>query len=141
MEGFPTYYVVSNLGKTTDYDSDGVKRFTDPIEGKTTTVTSGNSSGINSGKTIIGVYPVYHNVSSNSLNADTTTKMSLSTNTSYSISGIPSEEASGKQFIFDFPENATISSMSVTPLPGKYNVYSNINGDTIDSSFNKSHGS
>lgn len=141
MEGFPTYYVVSNLGKTTDYDSNGVKRFTDPIEGKTTTVTSGNSSGVSSSKTIIGVYPVYHNVSSNSLNTDTTTKMSLSTNTSYSISGIPSEEASGKQFIFDFPENATISSMSVTPLPGKYNVYSNINGDTIDSAFNKSHGS
>lgn len=140
MEGFPTYYVVSNLGKTTDYDSNGIKRFTDPIEGKTTTVTSGNSSGVSSSKTIIGVYPVYHNVSSSSLGSDTTTKMSLSTSTSYTISNVPSEEASGKQFIFDFPENATVSSMSVKPLPGKYNVYSNISGNSIGSSLDYSHG-
>ena len=58
----------------------------------------------------------------------------------YSISNIPSEESLGKQFIFDFPANASISGVTITPLPSKYKVYSNINGTVIGSTFNKDHG-
>ena len=93
-----------------------------------------------SSSSITCVYPVYHNVSSNMFGTDTTVKMSLSTETAYSIQNVPSEESSGKQFMFDFPENATIAEVTIMPLPSKYKVYSNINGTAIGSSFDKDHG-
>lgn len=128
----PVYYGVSNIGNT----SESYKSIL--LSEQTKSVTSSGTSSAS--KSVTGVYPCYHNVSSGSLLDDTTTKLALQTTTTFTIQNIPSEESFGKNFMFDFPANASISNLTITPIPTKYKVYSNINGTAIGSSFNNDHG-
>lgn len=122
----PVYYGVSNIGNTSESYKSTL------LSAQTKSVTSsGNSSA---SKSVTGVYPCYNNVSSGSLLDSSTVRFALQTTTTFTIENIPSEEASGKKFMFDYPAHKTISAFQMKLEPTSYNYYTNIsNGSLTDS--------
>ena len=110
---YPEYYIVSNLGNTSDD-----KKLSKSSE------TSGSVSSITNSATIsvTGVYPVYVNISSGNF-VDEPLKMSLTTSSSFEFN-VPSEVASDIHFTFDYPSTHSVTSFKVKDLSGNFVDYS-----------------
>ena len=110
---YPEYYIVSNLGNTSDD-----KKLSKSPE------VSGTLSAIESSVSIsvTGVYPVYVNISSGSF-VDEPIKMSLTTSNIFEFS-VPSEVASEKHFSFYYPSGRVVESFEIKDLSGNYVAYS-----------------
>ena len=138
IDEIPDCYWVSNLGKTNK------NKYTNKILAKNVEVSCGNLTSPQSTATfkIYGTLPAFNNVSSGSLNSDTIVEMPLSSSKIFTISTVPSEERSNNLFMFDFPSDASISSMEIVPLANQYNIYSNIDltNNTITSLATHDHG-
>ena len=116
----PSYFGVSNLGNTKD------ACISSKVSAQTKEVTSyGTISG---SKTITGVYPCFHNKTK--LGEEPTTKL-LQESAIITFESIPSEEVSGKSFMFDYPAGKLISVMQILNQPTAYDYYTNISGDTL----------
>ena len=109
---YPEYYVVSNLGNLNVDEklqkSDVVNKTINPII---------DSKDI----LVVGVYPVYVNISSGSL-VDEPIKMSLTTSNVFEFE-VPSEVSSGFYFTFDYPSTHNIISFEIKDLTGKFVNY------------------
>jgi hypothetical protein len=120
---------VSNLGNTSeDYKST-------LLQGKTETVTSFGTSSTS--KTIKCAYPCYHNKSD--LGNAPSTKI-LQESSSFTIETIPSEEAVGKSFVFEYPAHKTVNSVKSLLKPFEYTYYTNISGGALVESVSTSAG-
>lgn len=119
----PVYYGVSNIGNTRETTKSTLL----PAQSKSV-ISSGNSSA---SKSVTGVYPCYYNVSSGVLQDTAVTKYTLQTSTTFTITNVPSEEISGKHFIFEYPSHKTVSSFYTLLQPNSYNYYTNISGGTL----------
>ena len=129
-------YIISNLGKT------DIDHYVEYVPNLTSEINCGNltTPSTTSTFTIYGTLPVFHNIKNNSFNADADVEMKLTTNKTFTITGIPSEERESGNFMFDFPEEASVSSVTIIPNPTKYKIYSNIDSNKIGTSFTKDHG-
>ena len=110
---YPEYFVISNLGKT---DVNKKLPKASAVNGSLSSITKSASISV------IGVYPVYVNISSGSF-VDEPIKMSLTTSNIFELD-VPSEVASEKHFTFDYPATHTISSFEIKDLSGNFVDYS-----------------
>ena len=117
IDEIPSYYYLSNIGKTSS------DRKTNVIASNSVEETFDKTS--TSSSSVSCVYPVYHNVLNSTFNDDTLVEMGLSTSKTYTVSNIPSEETTDKTFIFEYPSNNQIKSVNTTPIPSAYKVYTN----------------
>ena len=110
---YPAYYIVSNLGNTSED-----KKLAKSSE------TSGTISSVtkNAEITVTGVYPVYVNIDSGSF-VDEPLKMSLTTSSTFEFN-VPSEVASDIHFTFDYPSTHRVTSFKVKDLSGNFVDYS-----------------
>lgn len=110
---YPEYYIVSNLGNTSDD-----KKLSKSSE------TSGTVSSVTKSSTIsvTGVYPVYVNISSGSF-VDEPLKIPLTTSSVFEFN-VPSEVASDIHFTFDYPYTHSVTSFEVKDLSGNFVDYS-----------------
>lgn len=109
---YPEYYVVSNLGKT---DVNNKLSKSGEINATLNSITD-NSKSI----TVIGVYPVYTNIKSNSLvNVNDMEEMDLTDSDTIELI-VPSEVASQKHFTFDYPSPHEVISFMVKDVGGNF---------------------
>lgn len=110
---YPEYYIVSNLGNTSED-----KKLSKSSE------TSGNVSSVTKSETIsvTGVYPVYVNIISGGF-VDEPLKMSLTTSSIFEFN-VPSEVASDIHFTFDYPSTHSVTSFKIKDLSGNFVDYS-----------------
>lgn len=78
----------------------------------------GNTSATNS-VTVTGVYPCYTNISGSALVSEPTTKLGLTTGSSFTVNNVPAETAS-VHFKFAFPADRTVSSFKVKDPSGRF---------------------
>jgi hypothetical protein len=107
---YPEYYVVSNLGKT---DVNKKLSKSGEINATLNSITD-NSKSI----TVIGVYPVYTNIKSDSL-VDGMEEMDLIDSDTIELI-VPSEVASQKHFTFDYPSSHEVISFMVKDVGGNF---------------------
>lgn len=107
---YPEYYVVSNLGKT---DVNKKLSKSGEINATLNSITD-NSKSI----TVIGVYPVYTNIKSDSL-VDDMEEMDLTDSDTIELI-VPSEVASQKHFTFDYPSSNEVISFMVKDVGGNF---------------------
>jgi hypothetical protein len=107
---YPEYYVVSNLGKT---DVNKKLSKSGEINATLNSITD-NSKSI----TVIGVYPVYTNIKSDSL-VDDMEEMDLTDSDTIELI-VPSEVASQKHFTFDYPSSHEVISFMVKDVGGNF---------------------
>ena len=107
---YPEYYVVSNLGKT---DVNKKLSKSGEINATLNSITD-NSKSI----TVIGVYPVYTNIKSDSL-VDDMEEMDLTDGDTIELI-VPSEVASQKHFTFDYPSSHEVISFMVKDVGGNF---------------------
>ena len=90
-----------------------------------------NSVSGSSSFTVTGVYPVYTNISGNTLLSDATVRQTLTSSSTFTFNSVPSEVISGKPFMFDFPSSKGISSFEIkqpdaenpwAPFSGNYTI-------------------
>jgi hypothetical protein len=109
---YPEYYVVSNLGKT---DVNNKLSKSGEINATLNSITDNNKS-----ITVIGVYPVYTNIKSNSLvNVNDMEEMNLTDSDTIELI-VPSEVASQKHFTFDYPSTHEVTSFEIEDLKGNF---------------------
>jgi hypothetical protein len=109
---YPEYYVVSNLGNT---DLDKKLDKSNSVDGTLSSKTVTESISV------IGVYPVYVNIDSDSLVEDTI-KIDLTTSNTFEFN-VPSEVTSEMYFKFDYPATHSITSFEIKDLTGKFVKY------------------
>lgn len=107
---YPEYYVVSNLGKT---DVNKKLSKSGEINATLNSITD-NSKSI----TVIGVYPVYTNIKTDSL-VDDMEEMDLTDSDTIELI-VPSEVASQKHFTFDYPSSHEVISFMVKDVGGNF---------------------
>lgn len=110
---YPEYYIVSNLGNTTD----DKKLSKSSVVNKTL-----NSIKSTESISVTGVYPVYVNIDSDIL-INETKKMQLTASNVIEFVDVPSEVDSKIHFTFDYPATHTVTSFEIKDLTGKFVKY------------------
>ena len=109
---YPEYYVVSNLGNT---DSNNKLEKSPVLNGVLNSIADSTEISV------IGVYPVFVNISSGVL-IDDTIKMNLTKSNIFEFD-VPSEVASGNHFTFDYPATHSIVSFEIKDISGNFVKY------------------
>lgn len=113
--GISSYYVVSNLKKRSeDHKSPAIAAL---AETDTNTPTSTKSYNV------VGVYPVYSNISGGAFTEEADTKLALQTSATFTFTSVPGEVGS-YPFKFDFPSTKTISKFEIQDPSGKWASFS-----------------
>lgn len=114
------YYALTNLGKTTLVNKNGVtsQQKVDKTAMHTYSVSKPNDSTTSVYK-VTAVYPVYTNISNGAFIETTTTRLALSSGNEFVIDA-PTEVNSPYVFTFEYPACKTISSFKTTDLQGAF---------------------
>lgn len=114
-EAIASKFIVSNAGGVS------AEHKSQEVAGASSTYTDAN--GASASYSVTGVYPVYNNISGSAFVATPATRFALSKGSSFELSSVPSEIASGNPLMIDYPASKTVSSFQLKDPSGQWATF------------------